>query len=481
MSNVTHSYIEVKNPYVPPIENETISTPTLLNVADNSETVEEIKGKYYGILANLQYFIDDKSDELKSKQRKLTKDRGNSGLELEVTNLEEQVDVLIAHRKAVSCCSSWGINLINTNNPELKYRMPIPCRRLFCPNCSQLGSAPHIVRCQKGWELVKECEESSVGIGHFVFTTPPEVREGLLTKENIKLIQGEVTRITKKYVGCAGVMLSQHMFGELNENGYAKFSPHFNLIFPLANKDGNDLGSYKLSQLELCQMKIEYAEALTSITGIELKNPVKQNTREEELTIYYRWFTWDGNEWMGMDKDSNLTPHNMYHLIYYDFRSTIDPKNLIMQDDNVKEFVYFEMFGFHLVKGYGSLSNSLRSKYLKKLNPCYEKKEKIPFRCLVDDSVLKAKKLHGSNRVEISNIREDPEIISIEEYVEEMNTTFYANENVIVSILLNKAGVIAFYATVGITKIYELMINMININYLSKKHKVNQFLNERKH
>ena len=452
MGRLSNIPIVTTNPYIPFIADEDddtkVDTPPLLDIANADPKVKRIKEGYYGLLADLQHFVDHKTYELQRKKMLFCINRDSMNLQQDISDLEEQIKKLIAHRKAISCCSSWGIDLVNINDPELQYKKPIPCRRSFCPNCSEVGSDTHILRCQKGWNIIKQCEKGSVDIGHMVWTTPPEVRKGLLEKKKVTLLQKAVVNITRKYLGIGGFLCSFHYFGEPSEDGYADYAPHVNLLFPLKDKHGNKLTKYKLTELDLYQMKQDYAKALVYITGIELENPVNQDTREEELTIYYRWFCWDGEKWMGKNKGGHMEEHNMHHLVYYDLRSTISPTNLIKQGDDVKEFVYFEMVGFHLSRGFGSLCNHMIHKYLLKLNPLYVKDEKKSFKCLVDESRLQVKKLHGSNKALISSIRTDSNIISISENIEESNTKLYANSNVVYTLMLKSIGYFAFHTVV---------------------------------
>ena len=476
--NTTSSHIPIADSeYIPK------SVPTLQEMADANPNVRKVKDRGYAILSDLQYLIEHKSNLLQEKQLMLCKHKDHIvfgvKLELDIKRLEWEIEKLVSHRKAISCCTNWGIHVANEKDPDSKFRKPINCRSKFCPKCQDMGSESHILRCQNGWDLIKQCHKAFIDVGHIVWTTPPEMRRSFLDGEKIKQLQKAVVDITQRYLGVSGIVVSFHAFGEPDEDGYSEFAPHMNLLFPLADKEGIPVKKYKLTPQQILEMKHEYAVALTAITGEKLGKPVKQESRINELNFHYRWFYIDPKtkEWWGTDTNGNPEQKNMEHLIYYDFRSTFDPQNIIQHDDKVKEFIYFDMVGFHLVKGFGSLSNSTRSKFLKKLNPEYQKREKHPFRCPVTNEALKVVKLHGSNRVLISNIRHDSTVHPIQENIENSNSPLYASENIIYALQLKAVGYISFFVVAIQTKVCEMLLFKAFHQYRYFRSKMKSFLN----
>ena len=295
-----------------------------------------------------------------------------------------------------------------------------------------MGSATHVRRCQNGIDLIEQCEAALVNIGHMVFTIAPEIRMFLLDDGKMDKLQKASVALAEEYLGIGGIQSTLHYFGNLDEHNYAKYHPHFNLIFPLMSKECYRLDIYKLSVEQLREMRVKWGMAQERISGEKLSKPVRQETREKELVINYRWFTFDSIDWWGIDdKTGDKCIKNMNHLIWYDFRSTVAPENLVQQPDEIKEFVYFSMYKKHTVKGYGTLSNSLRTKTLTVLNPSYEKPTVESYRCLVDNTPLEVKKLYGSNKALISNGRQDSSVAPIKENISGLSTSLLANYNVI--------------------------------------------------
>lgn len=431
-SSLDSLYVESSNT---PIANEPPNEPpTLLEMAEANENVQ----RSYAVLGDLQGQIDYKTDILEKIQRELIADRTNAELELNIEHIELEINRLIKHRIALCCCNGWGSHHINENRADLQYRVPKDCRRSYCPRCGSAGSKTNVIRAQSGFKIVDVCENSNIAIGSDVFTTAPEIRKGLLDENKISKLQKGAVELVKKYFGVAGVQAYPHVFGNNDENGFAVFAPHFNLVYPFADKDGNEIKTYKLSVEQLRQMRIEWGLLQEKVSGLKLGKATTQNKRELELIIEHQFFIYDGKEWWGKDnRNGHIVVRDVKNHILYETRSTIHPDNLVKQPQNVKDFVYHGLHGFHFSRGYGKLYNGSRTKYLTLLDESYESpaKAKKPYRCLIDGSELKTKKLLGSNKAYISNIYQDSTIASVEENVVGISTSLHANYNVVYGLL----------------------------------------------
>lgn len=357
------------------------------------------------ICSDINHWIMHLSNEIEIAYNQLHDGTTSISILSTIKKLENQYESAVKHSKAINKCKRSHITAINESNSDYKYFKPIPCNRHYCPECYKMGSEAHVKRCGNGFDLIEQCEIGLVDIGHMVFTIAPEVRMYILDENKISKLSKKAVEIAQEYIGVDGVTVTLHYFGDLNESNYAKFHPHFNLLFPLITKEMHKIMSYKLDLNDLQQMRVDWANAQIEVSGVtELNEPVSQDRRELEMVIHYRWFEFDGVDWWGYDPiEKEKYIKSMNHLIWYDHRSTIHPDNLIQQDDKIKEFIYFSMFRKHSVKSYGSLANRNRTKTLEALNPQYIRPQKESFKCLVDGSELKVVRVAGSNKALISN------------------------------------------------------------------------------
>lgn len=430
--------IDLNSLYEPsntPIANEPPNEPpTLLEMAEANENVQ----RSYAILGDLQGQIDNKTDILEKIQRELLADKNNAELELYIEHTELEINRLIQYRKDLCCCNGWGSHHINENRPDLKYRVPHDCRKSFCPRCGKAGSKANVVRAQSGWKIVDVCEKAKIAIGSDVFTTAPEIRKGLLDKKKITKLQEGAVTLVEKYFGVGGIQAYPHIFGNNDKNDFAVFAPHFNLVYPFADKDGNEIKTYTLSVEEFRQMRIEWGLLQEKVSGLKLGKATTQKTREMELVIEHQFFIYDSKDWWGKDKrNGHISIRDVKSHILYETRSTIHPDNLIKQPQDVKDFVYHGLHRFHFSRGYRKFSGRYRTEYLTLLDESYERpaENKKPYRCLIDGSELKTKKLLGSNKAYISNIYQDSTIASVEENVVGISTSLHANYNVVYALL----------------------------------------------
>ena len=435
-----------------PLENE--SKPSIYDIAKASPHVDHL----YKVVGDLQSQIDLREPQLlKLKKRHIKTGRTNAKLELDIRKLENEIDVLISHRKALFCCNHWGIHYENTNNSRIKYRKTTDCRRNYCPSCGHVGSDTNILRSQSGKRLVEVCQKKRVAIGSTVFTTAPEFRSGLMCKQKQSQLMKGAYKLIEKYFGVGGSLMYLHHFGELNANSYADYAPHFNTVFPFTDEDGNKIRTYTLTPQEMYQMKVDWAVLQSEISGKPLAQPKNQDQREKEIVIDHQFFIYDGIDWVGRVENGGIGVRDMNHFVTYMSRSTIDGINLVKQPQNVKDFIYQTMFRYHLSRGYGKLANPNRTKYLNSLDSTYEKPANKPMVCLIDGSDLVVKKLHGSNRAYMSKVPLDSTVAPISEHVNGSSSKLYANKYVINALIWKNI----FDNMIFMSMYYPLVVNAI--------------------
>ncbi len=320
------------------------------NSVDNGRKANDYLD-YYALLRN-----DLKNNELQQKNSQ------NYPVDNSVDNFPEKAPnlaKLVAKYLIFSGHGKEASRLLNCGQKWLPFKCSaghaiyrqITCGLPYCPKCSKTGNWYS----KKRLKRVKDVLLGFPMLGHYVFTLPKEISQGMPSGSEINECYKLAWRILKEFFDAEASVIVLHFCGDTK----AGLHIHFDCSFPILYRNGDC--DYPLSTLRMA--RAEWTHGINKI--------FKQGFAD--TVGHYNFVT---------------TLPQQYHLIRYVTRSTIEPEKFIELPDKQKEYC-LKMSKGKTIRYFGKFVGKQKEVFLKefKCSKVLERQDKGSIDDLISQAI----------------------------------------------------------------------------------------------